>query len=214
MEINVAGGMADIAASQGVEIDAADIALGADVIRRYEALRELLTAELVIGPDERYKVNNHIGRLNDLGFEGTDMQYRPADDGVSNIVRFAVAVGGRQYHSSRLRELTRLDASEHQARQILSDLRHHEAIGAAISATGKSLAAIRWRVDVVEPMIDRLTQDFPDRTPVQRHADFLNHRYLLATEQQRDVSDNEAYDHWLTEGAPGFDPVPGPVSDA
>ena len=31
-------------------------------------------------------------------------------------------MGGRRYHSSRLRELTRLDASEHQARQILSDL--------------------------------------------------------------------------------------------
>lgn len=206
MEVNVAGGMADIAASQGVEIDAADMALGSDIIGRYEALWDLLTTEIVIGPDERYRVNDHIERLNHLGYEIADMEYRPAGDGTSNVVRFSVAVGGRRYHSSRLRELTRLEASEHQARQILSDLRHHEAHEHAVSATGKALAAIRWRVDVFEPMLRRLADRFPGRDPVQRYADFLNHRYLLATAQGRDVGDEEAFDHWIDEGAPGFLP--------
>jgi hypothetical protein len=206
MEINVAGGMADLAASQGLEIDVADMGLGADVIRRYEALWDLLTTEIVIGPNERYKVNDHIARLNHLGFEVSDMEYRPATDGVSSVVRFSVEVGGRRYHSSRLRELTRLEASEYQARQILSDLRHYEAQQAATSVTGKSLAAIRWRVDVFEPTLMRLAADFPDQNPIQRYTDFLNHRYLMATEQQRDVSDDEAYEHWIEVGAPGFLP--------
>lgn len=214
MEINVAGGMADIAASQGIEIDAADMALGADVIRRYDALWDLLTTEIVIGREERYKVNDHIARLNHVGFEVADMEFRPTDDGTSNVVRFTVAVGGRRYHSSRLRELTRLDASEHQARQILSDLRHHEAQQAAISETGKSLAAIRWRVDTFEPMLHRLVRDFPDQNPVQRYADYLNHRYLLASEEGRDIPDDEAYNHWIGEGGPGFLPRRDIVSDA
>lgn len=208
MEINVAGGMADIAASQGIEIDAADMALGTDVIQRYNALWDLLAKEVVFGPGERYKVTEHIQHLNHLGFEVADMEYRPHADGVDNIVRFAVAVGGRRYHASRLRELTRLEASEHQARIILSDLRHHEADHAVTSPTGKSLAAIRWRVDVLEPMILRLGETFPDDNPLQRYADFLHHRYLLATEVGRDVADDEAFDSWLERGAPGFDPEP------
>jgi hypothetical protein len=212
METNVAGGMADIAASQGIEIDAADMALGTDVIRRYEALWDLLTTEIVIGPGERYKVNDHIARLNHVGFEVADMEYRPATDGVSNVVRFAVAVGGRRYHSSRLRELTRLDASEHQARLILSDLRHHEAKQSTESTALKSLAAIRWRVDTFEPMVNRLSHDYPDENPMQKYADFLNHRYLLATEQERDVGDEEAYADWQHEGSPGFLPRPDDVN--
>src|SRR5690606_21835846 len=67
MIVNVAGGMADIAASQGFDIDEADFALGEDIAARYHALWKELTDVVIIGPDEGFKVRERVERLNALG---------------------------------------------------------------------------------------------------------------------------------------------------
>jgi hypothetical protein len=69
MVVNVAGGMADIAAESDGTIDDADMTLGAEVIHRYERLWEELNSDWLIGPDERYRITERTTRLNDLGFE-------------------------------------------------------------------------------------------------------------------------------------------------
>ncbi|MEA2002682.1 MAG: DUF4032 domain-containing protein [Actinomycetota bacterium] len=203
METNVAGGMADIAISHGEDLDSADLGLGTDVIRRYRALWDELTLDPVVGPDERYLIRARIHRLNDLGFEVGDVSLIPDVSG-GNRVRMSIKVGGRNYHSSRLRRLTRIDASEHQARQILSDFHYHRARDPFKSASTRDLAAMMWRVQVFEPLLDRVRSDLPDNEPIQAYTDFLHHRFLLSSAQGRDVATVEAYVDWAQAGHPGY----------
>ena len=205
METNVAGGMADIAFSQGNDLDSADLNLGTDIIARYEALWDELTVDAVIGPDERYRIRERIHRLNDLGFEVGDVTLLPDESG-GNRVRMHVRVGGRNYHSARLFRLARIEASEHQARQILSDMHYHGAREPFASAESRDLMAMMWRVQVFEPLLQRIRADVPDREPVQAYADFLHHRFMMSSSQGRDVGSAEAYIHWVEEDFPGYDP--------
>lgn len=205
METNVAGGMADIAISQGVDLDDADLGLGTDIIGRYESLWNELTIDPVIGADERYRIRERINRLNELGFEVGEVALTPDESG-GDRVRMHVTVGGRNYHSTRLHRLTRIDASEHQARQILSDMHYHGAREPFRSAESRDLMAMMWRVQIFEPLLQRIRVDIPQREPVQAYADFLHHRFLMSSAQGRDVGSAEAYIDWVDEGYPGYDP--------
>jgi hypothetical protein len=206
MVINLAGGMADIAAEQGLDLDDADLRLGEDVVARYEGLWAELYEPVLIGPHEGYRVQERVERLNALGFEVEDVDLLPVDDQNERRLQIRVTVGGRSFHRTRLRELTGIDAAEQQARYILADLRHFEASRAAESSTGKSIRAIRWRVEVFEPMLLKIADTMePDGDEVQHYCDYLHHRYLMATAQQRDVPNEEAFEKWLAAGMPGYD---------
>jgi hypothetical protein len=202
MEMNVAGEMADVASEHGFDIDQADLALGRDIIERYKGLWDELTAELVIGPEERYLIGERIGRLHDLGFSVDDADLEPEGDG--DRVRMRVRVGGRTYNAQRLRELTGIDASENQAKAILADLNYHEARTRTESRTEKAVAMMQWRLSVFEPLVRRIAEIHPGADPVQAYADFLNHRFVLASEQQRDVENEEAFAGWVAAGFPGY----------
>lgn len=205
MIVNIAGGMADIAAEQGLDIDSADLHLGEDIAARYEGLWNELTEPVVIGPNEGFRVRERVDRLNALGFDVEDVDLQPVPGSTDRAMQLRVTVGGRNYHRTRLRELTGIDASEHQARQILSDLQYYETTHPAESAIGKSVRAIRWRVDVFEPLLLEIAKLEPGAEIVQRYCDFLHHRYLLAVEQQRDVDNDEAFASWTKAGRPGYD---------
>jgi hypothetical protein len=201
---NVAGGMADLAAEQGIELELADLFLGEDVAARYRALWREVTTETAIGRDEQYRITQHIGRLNELGFEIDDLVLTPQAEG--SRLRMHLKVASRNFHSHRLRELTGIDAAENQARQILSDLRYYEATVGRAAPSGKRLAPIRWRVEVFEPMLARL-RALPDRAtldPVQAYTDLLHHRYLLSAEAGRDIPNEEAFSRWVEAGQPGY----------
>ena len=201
MVLNVAGGMADIAAEARGAIDDADMTLGAEVVERYERLWTELNTDWLIGPNEGYRIAERTARLNDLGFEAAGVELEPVENG--RRLRLKVEVGGRTYHRHRLSQLTSIEATENQARQILSDLRYHEAKSAEPSIN-KAVTAIRWRVGVFEPMLAAIER-LPGRTgdTVQLYCDFLNYRYTLSYDRGRDVPNEEAFAEWVAAGMPG-----------
>jgi hypothetical protein len=201
--------MADIAASQGYDLDSADLELGVDITKRYDALWRELTTDLIIAPHERYRIRERVGRLNDLGFAIDEIDVIPS--GSSSRIRISVSVAGRTFHSQRLRESTGIDASENQARQILSDVRYHDAKhgekGETGSVTGKAVATMHWRITRFEPFTRRITALRPDADPIQGYCDFLNFRYTIASDRQRDIKSEAALEEWIEAGLPGFDPA-------
>ena len=57
-----------------------------------------------------------------------------------------------------------------------------------------------------EPLLLKIADNMePHGDVVQRYCDFLHHRYLIASGQQRDVPNDEAFAQWLDEGMPGYD---------
>jgi Domain of unknown function (DUF4032) len=210
---NVAAEMMDIAASKGADIDDADYTLGEDISRRYTSLWNELAAEQRLPADSaQYRINERIRRLNDLGFEVEEFKVVPAPgggDGDGRQIQLQLKVADRSYHANRLRELTGVEASENQARQILSDLSYHQMRhGGGASVTGKALSAARWRVEEFEPWLRRLSEHLPEgHDPVQAYTDVLHHRYMLSLAAGHDVGTEAAFQRWLQEGQPGY-PLP------
>ncbi|MFZ0014259.1 MAG: DUF4032 domain-containing protein [Acidimicrobiia bacterium] len=204
MKENVAGEMSDVAAENGEDIDSADIGLGVDIAKRYEALWDELTKELVITRNDVYRIRKRIARINELGFSVEDIDITPAGDG--NHVRMITNLGGRTYNSDALQERTGIEASENQARIILSDLNYHLAKQGDVTATGKAVGTFRWLSDYFEPLTNRISREWHGEDPIQGYCDYLNHRVELASQRQRDVDSFEAYDDWVDSGYPGFDP--------
>jgi hypothetical protein len=158
----------------------------------------------------QYKVQERVERLNELGFEVDDITVEPAPDRAQ--IRLGVRIADRHFHSNRVRALTGVEPSEHQARQILSDLSYYEmkkaAGGPKRSAAGKALLAARWRIEEFEPWLKRLAEHLPPGAdPVQAYTDVLHHRYMLSVDAGRDVGTEAAVRHWRAEGRPGY-PLP------
>lgn len=203
MIVNVAGGMADIAAANGIDLDDADLTLGEDIAERYEGLWNELTAEPTIRADERYQIRNRIARLNELGFNVEEVDLIPQDEGGSRL-KLKLKVGGRTFHMTRLKELTGIEALEHQARQLLSDLYYFQANQGVTSPTGKNIAAVQWRVSQFEPMLERLAKLEGVVDPVQAYCDLLLHRYVMSEGIGHDVGLEAAWDDWVARGRPGY----------
>lgn len=204
---NVAGGMADIAAAAGRSLDDADLFLGEDVCRQYDALWTELVRVETIEPDEAYRITERVNRLNQLGFDIDEVDVVPGEDG--NNLRIRVKVGGRSFHTERLRSLTGVEALERQARQILSDLYYYQAKLGLDSPARKSVAAVQWRVGTFEPMLERLAALEGIGNPIQAYCDLLHHRYLQSAEAGHDVGTDAAFDVWVEAGRPGFLPKRG-----
>lgn len=205
MELNVAGEMADVATEQGASLDDADLDLGEDIASRYHSLWAELTASLVVTAGDHFRIRQRIDRLHGLGFAVEDIDLIPVDNGTN--VKMHVTVGGRQYHSEQLRQITGIDVSENQARTILSDLAYHEAKFGISSETGKAVGAIRWRSTVFEPLILRIAELLPEYDTYQAYCDYLEFRLITATIRERDLSNEEAFAAWEAEGYPGLKPI-------
>jgi hypothetical protein len=206
---NVSGEMADIAASQGLDLDHADLRLGEDIERRYQALWREVAFQDTVPADKHYLITERIRRLNELGFEVEEVEVGPRPD--SESVRFRLKIADRNFHSNRLHELTGVDASENQARMILADLHHYLSKQPTVrTGSGKALATVRWRVEEFEPWLRRLAEQIPPGAdPVQAYCDLLHHRYMVSLEAGRDVGTEAAFQSWVQRGKPGY-PLPTP----
>ncbi len=203
MIMNVAGGMADIASSTGADLEEADLALGEDIAERYHGLWHEVNRDELIGPDERYRIRERIETLNEIGFDVQEVDLIPVDETGSRL-KVKLQVGGRTFHQRRLKDLTGVDALEAQARQILSDLYYFQTKTGSTTPAGKNVAAIRWRVEEFEPLLERLRKLDHVRDPIQTFCDLLYHRYTMSQGLGYDVGTEAAYDDWLERGRPGY----------
>jgi hypothetical protein len=198
---NLAGDMSDVSARSGFGLDDADLSFGEDVAATYAELWSELSEDLVITSGESYRIRERIARLNNMGFCVDDVDLEPAEDG--NLVKMHAQVGGRTFHSQRLRELAGIDASENQARQILSDLNYHLSRDGDMSGASKSVGIMKWRLGVFEPMLVILAEIRPG-DPIQSFCDLLNFRIELARERGADVPNDDALAAWAEAGTPGY----------
>ena len=202
MIVNVAGGMADIAAERGIAIDDADLALGEDIADRYRALWAELTDTPSIGSEERYRISERVKRLNELGFDVQEINLMPREGG--RRLQVKVRAGGRTYHRTKLKELTGVEALENQARQILDDLYYFQAKAGREEPGFKALTSVQWRVGEFEPMLQRMRAIGESLDPIQAYCDLLHFRYVKSADAGHDIGTEAAFAAWLEAGKPGF----------
>src|SRR3981081_4362858 len=154
-----------MAAYQGKSLDEADLEMGFDIAERYHGIWSEVRVDEKLEPDQHYKVAERVRRINELGLEVAEVELVPHNGDEHEHLHLKLKVADRHYYSNRLRELTGVDAGEHQARQILSDLQYYEVKQLSqvdsSNPTGmlaKALIAARWRVDIFEPILRRVTE--------------------------------------------------------
>ncbi|MCB5677874.1 DUF4032 domain-containing protein, partial [Bifidobacterium breve] len=70
------------------------IEVGTRFVDRYHALWSALTDTDKCGPDEMWKIEQLVNKLNDLGFDVDELEMKTAEDGTRVLVRPRVVDAG------------------------------------------------------------------------------------------------------------------------
>ena len=186
-EENVTGELLDIGEELGrPEIRAEETA--AELVSRYESLWAELTSDEVFGSEERFKIEEKLRRLNELGFDVEELELVADAEGYRLHLNPRVVEPG--HHRRRLLVLTGLHAQENQARRLLNDLaRFREALerkeGKPVPET---IVAYRWLAEVFEPAIATVPPElWGKREAAEVFHEILEHRWYLSQSAGRDV---------------------------
>jgi tRNA A-37 threonylcarbamoyl transferase component Bud32 len=155
---------------------------------RYESLWSELTRDEVIGPNERYRIDERLHRLNELGFDVEEVELMTVDGGYR--LRLPTRVVEAGHHRRRLLSLTGLDVGENQARRLLNDIARYRAELEA--AEGRSLpdsvVGYRWRAEVFEPAVAAIPPELhAKRAPAELFHELLDHRWYRSEAAGHDV---------------------------
>jgi hypothetical protein len=190
---NVVGELLDVDAEVGLPPDLDPDETGDEIVRRYEALWSELTREETFGPNERFKLDDRLRRLNELGYDVDEVQLDATPTGYR--LRLDPHVFEPGHHRHRLLRLTGLDAQENQARRMLNDIaRFREALDRREKRTiPESVAASRWRQEVFEPTIAAVPEELWAALPAAEvFHQVLEHRWFLSEKARKDVGIDQA----------------------
>ena len=192
-QANIFGELLDVEAEVGLPGDLDPDETAAEVVRRYESLWSELTREEVFRADERFKVEERLRRLNELGFDVEEIQVEAAPDGYR--LRLDPHVVEPGHHRHRLLRLTGLDAQERQARRMLNDIvRFRESLERKQGRSlPESVVASRWREEVFEPTVAAVPDTLQGRLPAAEiFHQVLEHRWFLSEQAGKDIGIDEA----------------------
>ncbi len=188
MEENVEGELADLAALAELPQELRRDDTGATIRRRYEALWGEIGRELVLAPDEGWRIQERVRALNALGFSVGEIELVHAGEG--NRLRLRTVVTDRDYHRHHFHNLTGIVAGERQAELMLNDLQEFRV---QLSArTGRSVpiaaAAYHWETERWQPVLARLGA-LVDKgaEPAELYCQVLEHKWFLSEQARRDV---------------------------
>jgi len=198
MEENVAGELADLSHLVQLPPELAIDGTGARIRERYERLWEEIGREVLLRPDERYRIHERIRALNDLGFTVGELELIPAADG--EHLKLRTIVTDRDHHRHLLHSMTGVVAGDRQAQRFLDEI--HEMQATMASAKNRSVplseAAFAWLKERFEPTVERVA---PVRgagaDAAEAYAEILEHKWFRSEQAQRDVGLAQAIDDYL-----------------
>jgi len=155
--------------------------------RRYDALWSELTAPEEFHPDEMWRIEQRIRRLNQIGFDVDELDIVTDWDGATMRIQPKVVDAG--HHTRRLRSLTGLDVEENQARRLLNDM---DAFAAAhdLQQEDEPVIAHRWLTTVFEPIVRMVPPELRGKLePAEVFHEILEHRWYLNEQRSEDVYD-------------------------
>jgi tRNA A-37 threonylcarbamoyl transferase component Bud32 len=163
------------------------------VIASYERLWSELMHEEVFAEGERFRLEERLRRLNELGFDAAEIEVLGTQDGYRLRLRSRVVEPG--HHRRRLLQLTGLRAQDNQARRLLDDV---EVFRRELEAKGEppiseSALAGRWLNEVFEPAIASIPAElWGKREAAELYHELLEHRWYQSQRKDRDVGRDEA----------------------
>jgi hypothetical protein len=184
---NIAGELFDLEAADLIAdtIDAVDVA--DSVVSRYQALWSELTRVEYVDPNEWWRIDARLQRLNDLGYDVGEVQLIDEPGGTRLKLQTQVVEAG--HHERRLSQLTGLNVQENQARRLLNDLDSYRAAAVMPGVdVDEETVARHWLTDIFEPVVERVPPDLVGKLePAELFHEVLVHRWYLSEAAGRDV---------------------------
>jgi hypothetical protein len=193
--INIAGELLDLQAGGRLEEDIDPVEISNGIVAQYRTLWKELTGPEEFAQSERWRINQRVERLNDLGFDIEELAIRTDETGTQ--VRIQPKVVDAGHHSRRLLRLTGLDAQENQARRLLNDLDSYRAAFEK-QDLDEEVVAHEWAARVFEPVIRAIPKDLKGKLePAEMFHQLLDHRWYLSQNEGRDVPLAEAVSSYV-----------------
>ena len=165
---------------------------------RYQNLWEEINRQIVITPNEKYRIHEQIQVINSLGFSIGEVILEPVESG--DKISFQVGVRDRNFHRDQLLGLTGVEAEEGQARTMMNEIQEQKAsLSHALNrSTPVSLAAYNWLHDLYLPTLTRL-QPLIERAgdPAELYCQVLEHKWYLSEAAHHDVGHQAAVEDYL-----------------
>ena len=186
---NATGEFMDLAAAELLHESIDPFATGEQIRIRYERLWKSITEPLVLKSSERFKLDERMRLLNEMGFDVAEMQSttsrHPSGADIHIVMTPKVVDAG--HHSRRLIRLTGLDVEENQARRLLNDLDQFR-VEHDIEATDEEFAAHQWVTEAFEPVVNAVPRHMRGRLePAEVYHEVLQHRWFMSEQAGEDV---------------------------
>jgi hypothetical protein len=181
---------------------------GAYIRQRYQSLWDQITNEPLISQDERFRIQERIRALNNLGFSVGEVELHTTDEG--NKLRLRVMVTDRNFHRLKLLSLTGLEAEERQARHMVNEIQETRAMLAQKNNPNMSLtaAAYYWLENLylpvirqLEPLLSTDSDIAANLSPAELYCQVLEHKWYLSEKAERDVGHQTAVKDYLKQFA-------------
>ena len=195
---NIAGGLLELLASGRITDDIDPLEIAESLRSRYEELWNELTRVDEFDLDERWRIEQRVRRINELGFDVEELSIN-RDRRTLTVQPVLVEEG---HHASDLRRRTGLEVQENQARRLLADIDGHRAWLERREKVSvpRAVATARWLAEVYQPTIDSIPEDLRSRLePAELFHQLLEHRYLMAEQRGAEVRTSEALEDYLGE---------------
>jgi len=193
--VNIGGELLDLQSGGGLDEGIEPVEIADGIVTAYRNLWDELTLAETFPRSERWRINQRVERLNQLGFDIQELSIEQVEGGTQ--VRIQPKVVDAGHHSRRLLRLTGLDAGENQARRLLNDLDAYRAAGDR-KRQDEEVVAHEWLSRVFEPVITAIPRDLRGKLePAEVFHQLLEHRWYLSQAQGRDVPLAEALTSYI-----------------
>jgi hypothetical protein len=182
---NIAGELLDLEAGGLLHESIDPVETSDQVVEQYRSLWSELLGSETFDTGERFRIDQRIRRLNDLGFDVAELNIVTDIDG--RTVQLEPKVVDAGHHSRRLLRLTGLDVEENQARRLLNDLDAYRA-AKDVQNEDEEIVAHRWVTESFEPVVRAVPKELRGKLePAEIFHEVLEHRWFLSERAGRDV---------------------------
>jgi hypothetical protein len=199
-EENIAGDLYDLQAAGQLDESVDPARITVDLRSRYINLWAEVTRDEVLPSADRWFVDERVNRLNDLGFDVSEIELVDSGDGWHLHLTTQVVEPG--HHRRRLLALTGLDVGENQARRLLNDIGLYRA--RLERRTGQPVAeqvgALRWLTEVFEPTLSIVPEDERGKLEdAELFHQILEHRWFRSEQSGHDIGREAAVTAYVEE---------------
>ena len=199
--VNIAGELMDLEAGGYLSPSVDPIVVSQTIVDRYRSLWRELTGRERFEQGCRWRIDDRIRRLNELGFDVDELTISTDFGGATIQIQPKVVDAG--HHSRRLLRLTGLDVEENQARRLLNDL---DTFRAAQDRQNddEALVAHDWLSTVYEPVTRTVPRNLTKKLePAEVFHEVLEHRWYLSEAAGHDIPIQKVIDDYIRFVLPG-----------